>query len=524
MKDKITKVMIRRIKTEEKSSEKAENEDISKDTQEEIENKNEKKYKENEENEECKYEEDEYEEDEYEKNIYYDKLDKFSFKNKAKKKSSEIILTDVIKEKNKIIVYKEKIYVYQKNKGYYKSVSDHEIKVIIRECIDKEYSKQLTESKLYYSSKLLYTDPELQANKNIINKDNLINCLNCTIDMKNNSILDHDEKYMFFNVLNVKYKKYSDEKLLNKYKESKFSVFINNITDNDYELKMLIQEVFGYCISNYNNAKSFFILYGNSNTGKSVFLDLLIDIVGIENTTNIELQNLSKDVYVAELQNKKLNVCNELPDTGLKDLGKIKSLVSNNDIVQGCLKFKAPVYFRNEAKLIFATNNLPTINNKSLVDNTAFFNRLVIIPFLNQVPIEYQDRDLINKLKKEKNIIFMWALSGLERYISNGYRFSNCKISRKYLDMYINKESIIERFINERIRFSEQLNENVYIFKSDLENEFERYCIDQVDPNLQKKYNRELKKILIEKYEVDYSRLNKGPKNNKYGFKYIYLE
>ena len=77
-------------------------------------------------------------------------------------------------------------------------------------------------------------------------------------------------------------------------------------------------------------------LYGQSNTGKSVTLDVYRAILGQENVANENLltltQNDSQGARArANLDGKLANICNDTTGT-LKDSGMLKTLISREPI------------------------------------------------------------------------------------------------------------------------------------------------------------------------------------------------
>lgn len=412
---------------------------------------------------------------------------------------------------NKIIYINNKLYIFDEKLGYYKILTTHNCEVLIMNHINENHEKLLVQYDIDSIYKFIMINPKIQmSNEEIPSNDMFINCRNCVVDIINNKELKHDSKYYFYNCINAEYK-YGFNK--EEFKQSYFYNFINQITQKNKELKNLIQEIIGYSLSNLWNAKKFFIFYGLPNSGKSVILDLLEYIVGEENVSHIPLQRLVEDKFSAELNNKLLNTYNELPDEGIKDLGAIKALVSPNDKVISRKLYQDPFSFINKAAIIFATNNLPEIQTKLYKDNTAFFNRVIIIPFLHSIPESEQDKNLIYKLKEERNIIFNWGIKGLKRYIKNGYMFSNCEISEKYLEDYKKEENLIERFVQEKII----VDKDKYIFFDDLKKQFEIFANENGKKNINYKENKYLKESIKRKFSIEYSRIHRKGEN-KWGF------
>ena len=143
-------------------------------------------------------------------------------------------------------------------------------------------------------------------------------------------------------------------------------------------------------------------------------------------------------------------------------------MVSPNDRVIAKKLYEQPFSFKNKATLIFATNNLPELKLSLYQDRKAYYNRLLIIPFMNAIKEKEQDKELINKLEREIDIIFLWAIKGLVRYINNGYRFSKCTVSKTILKNYIKQENLFEIYVEENIRE----DDGRYLFFDDIKESF----------------------------------------------------
>lgn len=425
-------------------------------------------------------------------------------------------LASKIIEKEYIIKNNNELYKFNNDIGAYNKILDSELGQLVIKNIDNISKKNITFNIIKSVIGLVkYLAKDINISDGKKNK-HLLNCLNCVLEVEELNKLKHERQYGFFSVLNVNY-----DKTLGKmeFKESKFNKFLNDMTGEDKELRRLLQEIAGYCMSNLNNAKKFFVLYGKPHCGKSVFLDLLTDIIGEKNISNIELQDLRDKRYVGRLRNKIVNICNELPSTSIKGTTAIKSLVSDLDSVSYKDLYKEVGSFKNNAKLIFACNTLPDVENKTNKNNQAFFERIIILPFYNSVPIKKQNKNLINELKEEKELIFFWMIKGLRRYIKNNYSFSYCEQSEKYLNRYIQQQSIVNRFINEYIEFEE----GEYEFQSSIIIKLREY-FDKEGYKFNKLLEKEkLKTVLVEKYCIEYSKIHRDGEN-KYGYKGIKLK
>lgn len=405
-------------------------------------------------------------------------------------------------------LYSGNLRYYDEEKGFFAEVDNHASSVLAYSVIPDAYKSYVTFRDIKDTINLLKVTPSIQLPpENIPTNKDYINTLDKVLDLRSLTLKEHSHDYIFLNYINACYK---DEV---EFENTIFSEFIKTITGGDSELERLIKQYTGYALSNLNNSKTAAILYGEPNSGKSVFLNLLIHLCGEENVSNVEFQKLSDKKYTALLFGKLLNVCNELPDTDITDTGMFKALVSETDKVSARKLYCQPFSFYNRAKLLFATNNLPKIICKSNKDNTAFFNRIIIIPFNYSIPEERQDKDLFKKLQNEADVIFSWAVSGLMEYIENGYKFSYCQVSQESLNRYKSQNSTMETFIEEVCT----INPDSYTFKSTLIDTYNIFCkIKGLDAPTSSDLKL-LQSILQKKYNLQYRKIHRGGEN-KYGF------
>lgn len=248
-----------------------------------------------------------------------------------------------------------------------------------------------------------------------------------------------------------------------------FEKFMKDICSNDLDLYNRIQEFFGYVISEIRDIKIIIFLVGPKDSGKSIILKLLEYLIGNDFCTSLSLDELNKKDYLSRLLAKKLNTCGEVSEISLNRLDNLKKLSGGDKIMSKAL-YDQPVSFTNRAALVFAGNHLPEI--KKIDKSNAFSDRLLIIPFTNQIPKEKQDPTLFNKLLEEIDYIANWALKGLLRLIENNYSFSESTKNQKIMDNYKLQSNSIEYFIKNRCVQSHEYK----IFKDDFERAYYQFC------------------------------------------------
>lgn len=225
------------------------------------------------------------------------------------------------------------------------------------------------------------------------------------------------------------------------------------------------------------------------------------------------MHKLNDEKYAAELFGKLINISYEVSNMNITDISIFKSLVSEEDSITARKLYKEPFKFKNTAKLWMASNVLPNVRLTTKNDTDAYFNRLLIIPCEVSIPLDKQDKNLLEKLKKEFNIFFSWAMESLHEYIMNGYKFDIAEVCKDALKNYRNNMNSAQSFIMEKCSYEG----GKYTYRSKLINEFENYCIKN---NLKKpdaKDIKELKDILEATLNCQYKKIHRN-KNNKYGY------
>jgi putative DNA primase/helicase len=209
---------------------------------------------------------------------------------------------------------------------------------------------------------------------------------------------------------------------------------------------IVIQEIFGYVLIPVNKAQKSFIFVGKPDSGKSTLLYIVEDVLlGKDNVSTLTWQALDDRFSTFQLFGKLANVFADLPTGNLKDTGTFKA-VTGEDYIMGERKHKDGFSFKPFARLLFSCNNVPkNYNDKS----DAFYNRLILIRFDNTIPENKKDSYLKEKLSKESDGIFMWALEGLKRLMANNYKFTITDRAKTELRNYKTENSSVLSFVDE---------------------------------------------------------------------------
>lgn len=206
-----------------------------------------------------------------------------------------------------------------------------------------------------------------------------------------------------------------------------------------------LQQFFGYLLMSHARYKKALVLYGESNTGKSVIINLIRSMVGQKNTCQIGIERMGDPRALAPIKGKMVNLVSELEDSAMVADGGFKQLVSSDEAVLIDPKFKTPEMYLPHCKHVFATNNLPNISDRT----SATYNRLLIIRFKREIDEAQQDRDLLTKLVAEMPGIVRWAVDGARMLFQEGGEFCVSDDSKEIVREYRQEQNPVAAFVAE---------------------------------------------------------------------------
>lgn len=366
----------------------------------------------------------------------------------------EKMASRIVKDKL-IITCNDDCYIF--NGKFYRRVLDT---TEIERIIHLEYNSNLKEKQrkeIIKFIKLKSWIPAYELNKNwneIVFRNGVLNLTNMTLTPHTPSVYNTiyiDVDYM----RDAPYSQVIDE-------------FFNQISSREEDKKNLLYEIVGYCLIRKTVFEKFFICYGEGATGKSTYLNMIQHLVGSSNSAFISLNNLEETFMPVNLFGKLVNIGDDIAYKGLKETDTLKKLVTGQ-MFAAQQKFKEPISFSNFAKLIFTTNKLPEVYDRS----SGFYRRVVIVEINKK--IEKPDPFFLDRLTEQD---YEYLLSvAIEKLIAalKVNKLTECESSRIKLDEYRTDQSSVLSYINDFNYTKEKINHRpcMEMFK-----EYENYCND----------------------------------------------
>lgn len=370
------------------------------------------------------------------------------------------------------------IYAYRKSTGHYVNVDDILLKQKIMSFIHKNERASVKPALINNVVSKLKIDPDLQVDFDKFKdlNQNYLNVSNGVVDLDTGKLLEHDPKKYFTYSLGFNYNPEADFT-----KCEAFMKFAQSSLNYDIDSCKTVRllEMLGYIISSATGAEKCFILVGASNSGKSVMLNLVEEVVGEGNTTNIPIDKLGDRFNLGELRYSRVNINREISGSGIRNTDIFKSICSCEKMT-GEQKFVAPFSFKCRCKLLFAGNCLPEIKKIDSSNNEAIFNRLCILYFPNSISDADKDLTLEARMLDEKDEIFSAAINYLMPLRNNNYIFTEDAESTKYFENYKESNQALKSFIEDCCTID--VDARVHI--KDFVLAFKKYCADNALPYL----------------------------------------
>lgn len=209
-----------------------------------------------------------------------------------------------------------------------------------------------------------------------------------SFDFENNKVelKPYSPEYKFTLKLPVIYdEKASGETLKN-------NVLSKYVSEYDLPVLYMVPAMAILQLIKHRTFKKAVVCEGDGNSGKTTYLEWLLELFSLKYCASISLHEISEDRFAfAQLEGKILNSYDELSDIRLDEIDKFKALTGRQDhkIEKKGIDGYDTIL---TAFHIFATNRPPTVSEKVMYDN-AFWNRWMYLHFDNIFEIDMRFKE-----------------------------------------------------------------------------------------------------------------------------------
>jgi putative DNA primase/helicase len=208
------------------------------------------------------------------------------------------------------------------------------------------------------------------------------------------------------------------------------------------EYTRTLYEILAYSMIPDYPINRLFCFIGAGMNGKSKFLELLRKFIGGENCCTTELDTLLISRFEITRLHKKL-VC-MMGETNFNEISKTSILkkLTGGDLIGFEYKNKNPFDEQNYAKILIATNNLPSTTDKTM----GFYRRWMIIDFPNQFS---EAKDILNDIPEDEYECLALKCCSILKDLLINRKFTNEGTVDERMEKYEAKSNFLEKFIKE---------------------------------------------------------------------------
>ena len=356
--------------------------------------------------------------------------------------------------------------------GCYRLISDDELKGFIKQYItafDTTLLKMKDVNEVYNN---LITDRNFIKEQQLNADENIINFRNGILRLDTMTLIPHSPQIMSTIQIPCNW---NPQCCING-RSPVFDGFLDTFTESDMVKKDFLMQYIGVCISNikgYRMKKALFMV-GPGDTGKTQLKSLTEMLLGEENTSPADLPDLEKRFGASALYGKRLVGSSDMSFATVSEI-KLFKQITGGDEISIEKKCKDAFNYRYNGLLWFCTNELPKFGGDK---GEWVYKRIIPFKCSHVIPEEQQDKQLSDKMFKERETIVYRAVMAARKVIENGYRFDIPEECDQALKEYELSNSPSIQFFEEccRIRPKGEIRDNCTTRR--IHEAFRQWCFD----------------------------------------------
>lgn len=336
-----------------------------------------------------------------------------------------------------------------------------------------------------------HMESKLSLNPVALDEDKyLVNCKNGVLDVETMKLYPHSPSFYGTIQINTEFNPEATSDVADE--------FFRTVTQGDKQVEQLLYEAIGYSLLKTVELDKVFILTGEGRNGKSTYLDLIREIVGIENASSLDFKELNSAFGTSGLAGKLVSLAGDISNKMLEDSDVFKKIASG-DLIRVNEKYKAKYETVPFTTLFFSANDIPMSKDTTF----AFYRRLSIIPFhanLKKITM-VEGKTFKSKLlsNQSRQYVLAKSIKAINRVLHQTQEFIVPDVVKLELEKYRIKNSSTLQWARDMKMTQDKLsNESGHAM-------FERYrtwC--DINGRRSKGYNNFIEELSVE-YEIAYS-------------------
>jgi putative DNA primase/helicase len=288
--------------------------------------------------------------------------------------------------------------------------------------------------------KLAESEPGIPVLPEELDSDRwLLNCLNCTIDLRSGDPMQHRRDCLITKAAPVEYDPGAECR--------RWMLFLKEVFAPHPDIIPFIQRAVGYSLTGDTREECLFLLWGTGRNGKGTFIKTVASMLGdyagtADFSTFVRSRNEGgpRD-DVANMKGKRFVSAQEAREGSALAESLIK-WVTGGDRVRARRLYENSYEFDPTHKIWLATNHKPVIRGT----DPAIWSRIKLVPF--EVSFEgREDKTLKETLQAELPGVLAWAVQGCRQWKCEGLSFPESVLSAT--QVYRHESDQVARFIEE---------------------------------------------------------------------------
>lgn len=292
-----------------------------------------------------------------------------------------------------------------------------------------------------------------------------MNFKNCALNLKTMEQEPHSPDHGFLTVLNFDYDPFAIAPTWEK--------FLTTSMASDKDTMQLLEEFGGYILSgDVPWAQKALLLLGEGENGKSIYSEIIAEIVGKDFRSVIPTSELGSEYHRYNLVRSLFNYSEETSYKALTDSAVFKLLIGGGSTT-GRQPYGRSIDFQCKTKFVIAANHPPYSTDRS----HGFFRRFIIVPWNVRFEkgSEHRDDFLREKLELEFPGICNRLISAYQK-IRERRRFTTSKAIEKAMSQYKEELDNVIRFLDDECVVTPNSDTAEFETKEEVFGAYQAYC------------------------------------------------
>ncbi len=336
-------------------------------------------------------------------------------------------------------------------------LSKEEAKLAAKHAFNSENTTRMKAILEQARPKVSLAQDELDAHPMLLNVENGI------VDLKTGQLLPHNPELLLSQIANTTFDPTASC--------WRWLAFVNWCFKGDQNLIDFVQKGIGYSIAGEIREQNFFVLYGDSDNGKSTFINVIRLLLGdygyaAPHTLVVKQRHEGHPTELAALKGRRIVAVSETNKNAPLNIRRMKDLTNRTMTA----RFMGGNFFEfSQSHTIWIdTNHRPVINDPN---DAGIWKRVKPVPFLNKIAKKDRDIDLEEKLLAEAPGILSWLVDGCVAYQREGLAEPPIVVNAKR--DYKGEHDLIGAFLEDCCNVG---NPNDMVSTTDLFKAYQNWC------------------------------------------------